>query len=364
MEVESQAIGLGRRKLLGLAAATSLAASPLIGCGRPVGQEASSIGFAASGGMYNQVLRRVWVNDFEARSGVKVNMSPATSLAMAKLQTVTDHPQWDIFELTGPEYELAIRQDLLLPIDTDIVKLKGVPGQYVKPCGIMYAIFNSCIAWDTRQIGPSLQPAGWADVWDVRRRPGKRSLDPVNGGAGVMEIALIADGVSPSNLYPLDVDRAFRSLDRLGQQNIIWSHAIEETIQRLISSEVSMASTWPYRVAKANQGGANIGFSFNQCMVEGEYLCVVKTSRNPKAAFELINTVISSPAACAEFSRLTHYGTPNLGSLKLMPKEDADMVPTNPALAAKLFPSDDVWWAENLEAVSTRFKKWQLGIRT
>jgi putative spermidine/putrescine transport system substrate-binding protein len=283
---------------------------------------------------------------------------------MAKLQALAEHPQWDIFELTGPEFEFAIKQDLLLPLDTSIVDVSYLPSQYVNPHGVMYAIFNSCIAWDPRQIGPGLEPQGWADVWDTARRPGKRSLDPVNGGAGVMEIALIADGVPPSRLYPLDVDRAFRSLDRLGQDNIIWSVSIEETVQRLISSEVSLASSWPFRILKANQGGARIGYNFDQCMVEGEYLCVVRSTRNPKACFQLIDWILKDPAAAAEFSRLTHYGSPNLASLKLLPKEIADVIPTSPALANKLFPSDDVWWAQNLETVSARFKKWQLGIAT
>jgi len=344
-------------------AATPFSASLLSACTDNT-KDAKTIGWAASGGMFNDVLRHVWTDDFSKQTGVTVNLSPATSLALAKLQTVTDHPQWDIFELTGPQYELAVRQDMLLPIDTAIVDVKSIPSQYVKSHGIMYAIFNSCIAWDRRQIAGAREPRGWSDVWDVKARPGKRSLDPVNGGAGVMEIALIADGVSPNNLYPLDIDRAFHSLDKLGQQNIIWSNSIEETVQRLVSSEVSLASTWPFRVIKADEGGANIGFNFDQCMVEGEYLCVVKTTRNPKAAFKLIDWIVRDPHACAEFSRLTHYGTPNLASLKLLSPQDAALVPTNPAVAEKLFPANDVWWSRNLEQVATRFKKWQLGVQT
>jgi len=352
-----------RRRLMAAGVVAPVCSSLLGSCGGET-KDANTIGLAASGGMFNDVLRHVWTDEFSKQTGVKVNLSPATSLALAKLQTVTDHPQWDLFELTGPEYELAVRQDLLLPIDTAIVDVKSIPAQYVKPYGIMYAVFNSCIAWDRRQIADVRQPMGWADVWDVKGRPGQRSLDPVNGGAGVMEIALIADGVSPDKLYPLDIDRAFRSLDRLGQQNIIWSNSIEETVQRLVSSEVSLASTWPFRVIKADEGGANIGFNFNQCMVEGEYLCVVKTTRNPKAAFRLIDWITSNPRACAEFSRLTHYGTPNLASLKLLSPGDAALIPTNPVVAEKLFASDDVWWSRNLELVSTRFKKWQLGVQT
>jgi putative spermidine/putrescine transport system substrate-binding protein len=349
--------------MLAAAAGLPFGASLLSGCGPGEKGGQGAIGLAASGGVFNQVLRRVWIDNFAKETGIRVNLSPATSLPMAKLQAVSDRPQWDIFELTGPEFELAIRLDLLLPLDTNIVDVSKLPAQYVKRYGVMYAIFNSCIAWDPRQIRPGLEPKGWADVWDVARRPGKRSLDPVNGGAGVMEIALIADGVPPDKLYPLDVDRAFRSLERLGQQNIIWSTSIEETVQRLISSEVALASTWPFRVQAANRGGANIGYNFDQCMVEGEYLCVVKSTRNPRACFELINWIVKDPAAAAEFSRLTHYGSPNLASLKLLPKEIADQIPTNPVLAEKLFPSDDVWWSQNLKMVASRFKKWQLGVK-
>ena len=107
-----------------------------------------------------------------------------------------------------------------------------------------------------------------------------------------------------------------------------------------------------------------LGFNCNQCSVAGDWLCVVKTTRNREAAFRLINALISNTKACAEFSRLTHYGTPNLDSLKLVPKEDADLVPTSPVLAAELHQPDDAWWADNLEPVAQRFRRWQLGVAT
>ena len=347
---------IGRRGVLGAAAAAPFVLS---GCARDKGPP--TIGFASTGGVYNDILRRVWIDDFEKQTGIRVNLSSTTSMAQTKLQTTTDRPQWDVVELNGPWYVLAVEQGLLLPLDGDIVNLKAFPPEYVRPYGVEYALFNNCIAWDKRVIGDGLEPSGWADVWDTRKRPGKRSLDTVIG-AGTLEMALMADGVDPEKLYPLDLDRAFRSLDRLGRDNIVWSHSFPETIQRLMSQEVSLASSWPYRVASANRGGAKLGMNFNQCAVGGDWLCVVKTTRNPQAAFRLINAMISNTQACAEFSRLTHYGTPNLDSLKLIPKEDADQVPTSAALSPKLFRPDDNWWAANLVRVSTRFKEWQLGM--
>jgi len=339
-------------------------AAPFVLTGCAPASKTNSIGFASTGGVYNDILRRVWLDDFEKKTGVRVNLSSNTSLTQTKLQTKTDRPQWDVVELTGPWYVLAVKQGLLLPLDTDIVNVKATSAQYVRPHGVQYALFNDCIAWDRRAVSDRLQPRGWTDFWDTKARPGKRSLNTVNGGAGTLEMALMADGVATDKLYPLDLDRAFRSLDRLGRDTIIWSQSFQEPIERLMSAEVSLASSWPFRVASADRDGANLGMNVNQCSLAGDWLGVVKTSRNPGAAFRLINALISDPKACAEFSRLTHYGTPNLASLKLMPKADADMTPTNPVLSAKLYTPDDAYWAENLEAVSTRFKQWQLGIVT
>jgi putative spermidine/putrescine transport system substrate-binding protein len=340
----------------GLAASVALAA-----CGPT--SDANTIGFASTGGAFNTILRHVWIDDFEKTTGIKVNLSSNTSLTQTRLQADTDRPQWDVVELTGPWYVMAVRAGLLLPLDTDIVKVQAVPREYVRPYGVQYALFNNCIAWDRRSIPDSKAPKGWADVWDLGARPGKRSLDGVAAGAGPLEMALMADGVAPNKLYPLDLDRAFKSLDRLGQGNILWSNSFEEPIQRLISQEVSIAASWPFRVTTANKGGANLGYTANQCNLDGSWLGVVKTSRNPHAAFRLIDTLIGNTKACAEFSRLTHYGTPNLDSLKLMPPEDAALTPTNPVLSASLFRPDDAWWADNLDRTAQRFKQWQLGLR-
>jgi putative spermidine/putrescine transport system substrate-binding protein len=70
--------------------------------------------------------------------------------------------------------------------------------------------------------------------------------------------------------------------------------------------------------------------------------------------------LINNTAAVAEFLRMTHYGSPNLDALKRLPKEDADQIPTSPALAAKLLEPDEVYWSEHLADLSKRFKQWQL----
>ena len=51
------------------------------------------------------------------------------------------------------------------------------------------------------------------DYWDAKKFPGPRGM--YNAPTYILEFALIADGVPKDKLYPLDVPRAFKSLDRI-----------------------------------------------------------------------------------------------------------------------------------------------------
>ena len=52
----------------------------------------------------------------------------------------------------------------------------------------------------------------WADFYDLKTFPGKRTLFKARPQY-ILESALLADGVDPERLYPLDIDRAFKKLD-------------------------------------------------------------------------------------------------------------------------------------------------------
>jgi putative spermidine/putrescine transport system substrate-binding protein len=75
----------------------------------------------------------------------------------------------------------------------------------------------------------------------TQRFPGKRSLYSNPSDGSIIEIALLADGVPIDKLYPLDVERALTSLEKLGRQNIIWHTTNQEPIQQMTSGVVSMS---------------------------------------------------------------------------------------------------------------------------
>ena len=355
-------LGASTRRRFILRSAAAAAALPVLRSGLidVASAAGEAVTFACYGGSYNDNITKAFLEGFEKKTGIKVALGADASLALAKLQAEVNPAQWDIVELTGPEYEVAVKQDLLLPLDTGLVDASKVPAEYKGSHGIKYALFLFVMAWDQRVIPDETAPKSWADFWDTAKYPGKRSLSANIGDGSALEAALLADGVAIDKLYPLDVDRAFKSLERLGKANIIWHNTNQEPIQQLTSGEVALATSFNGRVIPATRSGAKIGFTPEYGGVSGDYLGVVRTSGNAKNAFKLIDHVISDDQADAEYIKLTTYTSVNTAALKLVPPELADTLPTSPKLAGKVFIKDDAWWAANLEKTLLQFKQWQM----
>ncbi len=325
--------------------------------------DGGTVTMVSYGGSYNENLRRALLDPFERESGIQVNLGENTSLAPLKLQVESGNVQWDLAELNGPEYELAVRENLLEAYDYDVIDTENVPEFAQKEFGIKYALFLFVIGWDQREISDSDAPASWADFWNTERFPAKRTLYERIDDGSILEAALMAEGVPFDEIYPLDVERALNSLERLGRENVIWHTGPQEAIQQLVSREVPLATTWNGRVGIARRDeGAEIGFTPNEAVVSGDYLVVPKGAPNAQRAFELLNFIVTNAEAGAEYSTLTHYAIANMAAIELIPPEVAEMLPTNPALEGRILAKDDAWWADNLESATQRFKEWQLGV--
>ena len=84
-----------------------------------------------------------------------------------------------------------------------------LPPGVAKPHYLASDVAAYVMAWNTKLVSADAAPRSWKEFWDVARLPGKRGL--WKRAPQTLEVALMADGVEPRNLYPLDVDRAFRS---------------------------------------------------------------------------------------------------------------------------------------------------------
>jgi putative spermidine/putrescine transport system substrate-binding protein len=356
-------VNSSRRRVL-KAAAAGLVLSTSAGLARLASAQTKTLNFASYGGSYGDALRKAWLDPFERETGIKVNLGVNASLSLAKLQTMNPNgAEWDIVDLTGPEFSIATKQGMLSPMDPKTVDTSKLLPEYVKSHGFGYAAYVWGMAWDRSKISDANAPKSWADFWNTKLYPGKRSLITVNTNGYSIEAALQADGVPTSKLYPIDAERAFKSLDKLGRQNIVWATSNQEPIQRLTSGECALAGMYVGRAIMANRGGANIGFTLNGAGVAGDFLGVIQNARNKPEAFALLNYIATHPERAAEFTAITSYPVPIKGIDALIPASASDVkavLPSTPAVRAKIYSQSDDYWANNLPQIAAAFKAWQL----
>jgi putative spermidine/putrescine transport system substrate-binding protein len=351
------------------AASLSGAASVLTACGGDEKQDAGSSGsnatktvtMASFGGAYNEAFERAFAAPFEKATGVKLKMASNTSLAGLKQQVAANAVQWDLAELTGSEYEIALKQQIPLePLDFDTIRGDNIPEYARKDYGVKYAFFLQVMSWNRDKVKQG--PSSWADFFSASAVPGKRSLYETLSDSMLLEFALIADGVEMSQLYPVDVDRALKVIESLGKDNIVWYASNQEVIQQMISNQTALGMPFTGRVLIANDDGANLGMTIEQGGAEGDYLVVPKGAKNRENAMKLIDFICNDVDSAASFMQETSYGLSNVKAIDKLPKDLADKIPTSPALEGHIFQRDDSWWAENLDQVTQKFQAFQANL--
>ena len=109
---------------------------------------------------------------------------------------------WDLVLVDPEELSGGCGEGLFEKLDWSAIGGKDhyMP-QAVSDCGLGGVIVNTVLAWDKDKlpVAPS-----WSDFWDVAKYPGKRGLR--KGVRGNLEIALMADGVAPGDVYKTLVD--------------------------------------------------------------------------------------------------------------------------------------------------------------
>ena len=346
-----QDVGLGAAGL----AAPSILAEFGFGCDARAAE--ATLNFVSYGGSYGDAVKKYLVDPFQAETKINVSLGVNSTLAALKVQVASGQVQWDLAELAGGEFVAGLKENLFEPLDFKVIDTGKVPTFARNDHGIEYAMFLSGIGYDRSRIADADAPQSWSQFWDVARWPGLRALSEHIADTATLELALLADGAAIDKLYPLDVDRAFASLRRLGKKNIVWYKTNQDPVNFLQQHEGPLAQIPSGRVFIANSQGANMGFVYNEMQLNGDYLVVPRGAKNKEAAFRLINYIVTNDKAAAEWMKATSYALANAKAAELLPPDIADTMPTSPKMKGKYFQKDFQWWGDNFKDVTTRFEE-------
>jgi putative spermidine/putrescine transport system substrate-binding protein len=319
----------------------------------PPRQEGVTLTFTSFGGAYQEAQRKAWLEPYTALTGVQFQEDEGSLNAEIKKQVEAGQVTWDVVDV-GNDFGLEANAALLEELDYSLIPEDEVnkdlgPSKWRVP-DITYGVV---LAYNTDKTAGKV-PEGWADYFDTTKFPGKRGVWDYSEG-GIFEIALLADGVKPEDLYPLDLPRATKKLDTIKDDLVLWKTGADS--QSLIGSgEVAMTLIWNGRGWSAkNTDGKPVEMQWNQQIVTADYLVVPKGTPNKDAAMKFIAYTI-----CAENnakpSQYIPYGPTNINAKPAADKV-ADLSVSNADENSAYF--DDEWLVNNFDAVDAAYKEWK-----
>ena len=317
-----------------------------------------TITFASWGGAYQKAQRAALLTPAEEILNVKILEDTLTGLAEVRAQVRAGAVTWDIVDLEIDACVRAAREGLLEPIDYGVVSSEGFEKAAYADHWIGVIYFSTVLAYSTEAYGDN-PPQSWADFWDVEGFPGARAMrkDP----SANVEIALIADGVPLDDVYPIDLDRAFRKLDEIKPHVDIWWSSGAQSAQLMKDGEVEMSTIWNGRMDAAIADGATGDYTYNGGIASLDCLAIPKGSENVDVAMKVLAALVS-PDLQANIPTYINYGPTNSGAFALDKITD-EMAARSPSAPENLKNQVIVraeWWAKNGEALQERWDAWHI----
>ena len=239
--------------------------------------------FASWGGSYQAAQEAAYCNPFMEATGALVIQDGPMSGSKLRTMVEAGEPIWDTVDVT--DTFLFANEELFEDLDFNIVDASELDQAYVHPKGIGCIVWSYNIGYNSEVVGDNI-PQNWADVFDVEKFPGKRAFrDRIYP---MMEIALMADGVAPEDLYPLDIDRAFAKLDTI-KDHVIWYTSNSVSQQLFVDQEVGVGIILNGRAFDVNKKGAPVNVQWNQNIRSIDYLVIPKGAPNAEVAQHFMN---------------------------------------------------------------------------
>jgi putative spermidine/putrescine transport system substrate-binding protein len=357
--------GLSRRAFLtrlGQAAAASPLVGVLTGSVQRVDADAGSIATMGWGGAWKDACQKAYFDPFTKKTGTAVKYVAPYEFAKVRAMQEAGRMELDVLEPGSVDTPRALKFGMAQKLDWSVIDKSALtPNQFkYGDWGISSITLSTCLVYNKKKWPGDNHPKSWADFWDVKKFPGPRALQ--RRVYPNLEYALMADGVpaDPKKLYPIDVDRAFRSLDRIKPHVTVWHTTGSQQQQLIQDQEVDLIAMWNGRATDSiMNNGAPYQIVWNQAAYNGEIEAwiVMKGAPNPKAAMKFMD-VVGRAEPQATFARALFYGPTNQKAYDFLEKKIAQELPSYaPNAQVSLLMNYD-WWLDRIDPLTVQFEKW------
>ena len=243
------------------------------------------------------------------------------------------------------------------PASRDFVK--GALGR----CWAGNVVYSRLIAYAP---GAGAAPHSLADFFDLAKFPGRRAL--ARGSAKYnLELALLADGAKPGEVYALlatdaGLARALHKLDSI-RGAILWYDSTDDAAALVENGRARFALLPNSSIYDAATHHRKLAALWDGQLYEFDVFGVPKGDPKRDKAMDFIRFATGS-APLAAMAGWVPYGPARRSSLALVGRNPdlgiamGPFLPTEPSHFRTAFAVDDVWWQAHDAAVEARWQDW------
>jgi putative spermidine/putrescine transport system substrate-binding protein len=357
----SDAIPVSRRRFLTSTGATTLALGlPLVA--RRTAAQSKRIVMRHPGGPFGVAFEEAFYKPFRQATGIEVVGVVAAAEPTAQIKGMVDNKTytWDLAYLSQATADQLVHEGsgYLEKLEVEShPDVQEIPTEFRSAYWIGDDVYSAVIAYRGDVFRNKKAPTSWKDLFDAQAIPGRRAFwrHPFD----TIEIALLADGVPKERLYPCDVNRAFKSLDRIKKAVAVWYTTGAQVTQILKTGEVDLCMSWTARVQAAIDDGAPAAMTYEQHLWQVGGFGVLKGTPNADLCREFIKFAANARRQAA-FTPHLAYGPTNPNAYKHIDPKRAAVLPTYPQNFSKGIRVDYQWRGQNKDKLVERFEAWLL----
>lgn len=331
-----------------------------------------SINVVSWGGVYEKSQVEAYHKPWMKKTGNRaVSRDYNGGLGEIRSQVQSGNVAWDVVDVEYSEAARGCEEGLLERIDHRILPPApdGTPAAVdfieggLPECAVANIVWSTIFTYDrtkARGVG------GIEDFFDLGKFPGKRGIR--NTPKVNLEMALIADGVPPSEVYaelstPEGVDRAFRKLDTIRDEVVLWEAGTDPP-KMLADGKVVMSTAYNGTMfSMIRDEGMPFEINWDGQVLDMDFWVIPKGTRNKSLALDFISFATST-RPLAEQAKWIAYAparkssTPLLGLYGDGKTPLAPNMPTAPGNFTNGVLNDYQFWADNHDELSERFSRW------
>jgi len=351
---EDEAMKRAKISVRGLFAATIAGVAVAALAGGPGVAQIKELRMVEAGGPSGESIQVGYLNPFKAKTGVNVVRENPSSLGKLQAMIKSGAITAEMLELDSGALEQAKSLGLVEQLDWANINPDPIFDEAKDKFGFGYQYYSTIMAWGKNVKAPK----NWRDFWNVKDFPGKRGLPDYPTMS--IPIALLADGVPMDKLFPLDLDRAFKSLEKIKDHVAVWWQAGAQPPQLLSDGEVEYSAAWSGRVAAVKD---KVSFSFNEGLLDMAFFVIPKgVAADRKKLAEGVFHEMSVAANQAAAAKVVSYTGPSEGLDPLLDPTRMDEYPTVKANKSVQVLMQPKWFYEHAQEIEERWQEFKLGL--